>query len=107
MPSLNEYKAGLTGAVLPYNDTNALNSSNPDDISSIEVLKDADATAIYGSRGANGVVLITTKRGNVGRTLVKINTSYGLGNYANLPKVMNTQDYLKMRTLAFSNDGGK
>ena len=105
MPSLNEYKAGLTGAVLPYNDTNALNSLNPDDISSIEVLKDADATAIYGSRGANGVVLITTKRGNVGRTLVKINTSYGLGNYANLPKVMNTQDYLKMRTLAFSNDG--
>lgn len=105
MPSLNEYKAGLTGAVLPYNDTNPLNSLNPDDISSLEVLKDADATAIYGSRGANGVVLITTKRGKVGRTQVKVNTSYGIGAYANLPKTMSTQDYLKMRALAFSNDG--
>src|SRR5690606_22298599 len=50
-----------------------LNSINPSDIESIEILKDADATAIYGSRGANGVVLITTKKGVMGRTKVDIN----------------------------------
>src|SRR3970040_1538264 len=48
--------------------TSPLNSINPGDIESIEVLKDADATAIYGSRGANGVVLITTKKGKAGAT---------------------------------------
>ena len=47
---------------------NPLSTINPSDIESIEILKDASATAIYGSRGANGVVLITTKRGKVGKT---------------------------------------
>lgn len=58
--------------------TNPLNDFNPADIASIEVLKDAAATAIYGSRGANGVVLITTKRGKGGRTTVTYNGSYGV-----------------------------
>ncbi|SEF62521.1 SusC/RagA family TonB-linked outer membrane protein [Algoriphagus boritolerans] len=50
---------------------------NPQDITSMEVLKDASATAIYGSRGSNGVVLITTKRGNVGKTVVSFDSYYG------------------------------
>jgi len=105
LPSLSEYNSGLSAAVLPYNNSNPLNGINPDDIASFEILKDADATAIYGSRGANGVVLITTKKGSSGKTQVKLNTSYGIASYANLPKMMSTQDYLKMRQVAFANDG--
>ncbi|WP_312822753.1 SusC/RagA family TonB-linked outer membrane protein [Epilithonimonas sp.] len=105
VPALNEFKSGLSSGVIPYGDTNPLNAINPNDIESIEVLKDADATAIYGSRGANGVVLISTKRGIKGKTAVQFNTSYGIGQYANLPKMMSTADYLTMRRLAFANDG--
>ncbi|MCG6189383.1 TonB-dependent receptor [Maribellus maritimus] len=54
-----------------------LNTINPNDIESVEILKDASATAIYGARGANGVVLITTKKGSDGATKVNINSSYG------------------------------
>jgi TonB-linked SusC/RagA family outer membrane protein len=85
--------------------TSPLNSINPSDIESIEVLKDADATAIYGSRGANGVVLITTKKGKAGKTRVTINTSTGVGSVTRLPKLMKTQEYLNMREEAFINDG--
>ncbi|MGH2624464.1 MAG: TonB-dependent receptor plug domain-containing protein, partial [Sphingobacterium sp.] len=56
-----------------------LNSLNPDDIASIDVLKDASATAIYGSRGANGVILITTKRGTAGQDNVSVNYNVGVG----------------------------
>ncbi|MFP3591325.1 SusC/RagA family TonB-linked outer membrane protein [Chryseobacterium sp. SIMBA_038] len=105
MPSGNEFRSGLASAVLPYSDTNPLNAINPDDIQSIEVLKDADATAIYGSRGANGVVLVTTKQGVKGKTQLTFNSSYGLGRIARLPEMMSTKDYLKVRKAAFANDG--
>lgn len=85
--------------------TSPLNSINPQDIESIEVLKDADATAIYGSRGANGVVLITTKKGKAGETRFSINSSSSFGTVAETPKLMNTKQYLAMRQLAFENDG--
>ncbi|MBC8153634.1 MAG: TonB-dependent receptor plug domain-containing protein, partial [Bacteroidetes bacterium] len=76
-----------TGSVNASNDplyvidgfpTTGLNSINSDDIESIEILKDASATAIYGSRGANGVVLVTTKRGKAGRTVVNYDAYYGV-----------------------------
>ncbi|KAI9549113.1 hypothetical protein GHT06_007264 [Daphnia sinensis] len=57
-----------------------LEDINPQDITSMEVLKDASATAIYGSRGSNGVVLITTKRGSVGKTVVSLDSYYGISN---------------------------
>jgi TonB-linked SusC/RagA family outer membrane protein len=85
--------------------TSPLNSINPSNIESIEVLKDADATAIYGSRGANGVVLITTKKGKGGRTTVTINTSTAVGAVTKFIDVMETQPYLAMRRQAFANDG--
>jgi iron complex outermembrane receptor protein len=59
---------------------NPLNFINPNDIASIEVLKDASATAIYGSRGANGVIIITTRRGQTGQPTLEINTSAGFSN---------------------------
>jgi len=79
-----------------------LNSINPDFIESIEILKDADATAIYGSRGSNGVVLITTKKGKRGKTT--FNTT-GAGKVTKFLDLMNTQQYLAMRKQAFINDG--
>ena len=85
--------------------TNALNGINPDDIESIEVLKDADATAIYGSRGANGVILITTKRGKSGKTSFSLNTSTGVGSVTRSMELLNTEQYLAMRREAFANDG--
>ena len=82
-----------------------LNSINPSDIESIQVLKDADATAIYGSRGANGVVLITTKRGKAGKTKFNINIYQGAGKVTNTMDLLNTQQYLEMRNEALLNDG--
>jgi len=80
------------------------NSINPSDIESIEVLKDADATAIYGSRGANGVILITTKRGKATRTTVNGTVYTGISHITRTLPLMNTQQYLKMRRDAFAAD---
>ncbi|MGH7240396.1 MAG: TonB-dependent receptor plug domain-containing protein, partial [Candidatus Saccharimonadales bacterium] len=76
-----------------------LNTINPADIASIEVLKDASATAIYGSRGANGVIIITTKRGKTGRDILKINSSVG---FAQLPRYLNTMNAEQLAT--YQND---
>jgi TonB-dependent starch-binding outer membrane protein SusC len=81
-----------------------LNSINPSDIESIEVLKDADATAIYGSRGANGVILITTKKGSSGKTNVDFNFYSGAARVGNKMDLLNRQAYLQMRREAFKND---
>ena len=101
----NDFKTGLSAGSLVYQETNPLNFLNPNDIESIEILKDADATAIYGSRGANGVILITTKRGKKGELTVQYTSSYALGEVGNLPKMMNTQEYLNLRKEAYKNDG--
>lgn len=85
--------------------TSPLNSINPDNIESIEVLKDADATSIYGSRGANGVVLITTKKGKAGKTKFSITSSTAVGKVTKFMNLMNTQQYLAIRRQAFVNDG--
>jgi len=85
--------------------TSPLNSINPADIASIEILKDADATAIYGSRGANGVVLITTKKGKAGKTQLTLDLYTGIGEVAHFTPLMNTNHYLEMRREAYANDG--
>lgn len=77
---------------------------NPADIERIEVLKDADATAIYGSRGANGVIIITTKKGKPGKTKVDINFYSGAGKVPHFVNLMNTPEYVNMRKEAFKND---
>jgi TonB-linked SusC/RagA family outer membrane protein len=82
-----------------------LNSINPNDIESIEVLKDADATAIYGTRGANGVVLITTKKGGPGKTKLDLNVYTGFGEVGHFMELLNSQQYLMMRREAHRNDG--
>jgi iron complex outermembrane receptor protein len=74
---------------------NPLNFMNPQDIASIDVLKDASATAIYGSRGANGVVLITTKKGRSGFSNVNYNFSAGVSKIANPLPLFTTEEYKK------------
>lgn len=78
---------------------------NPADIESIEVLKDADATAIYGSRGANGVLLITTRKGRAGRPRISAGIYAGRGKSTNRLRMLDTRQYLEMRREAFVNDG--
>jgi len=81
------------------------NILNPADIESISILKDADATALYGSRGANGVILITTKKGKIGQNRVDINLATGMGKVTRTLHLLNTPEYLAMRREAFKNDG--
>ena len=74
----------------------------PQDIESMEILKDAAATAIYGSRGANGVIIITTKRGKQGeQTQVSYSGYYGTTEVLNVPDMMNAEEYKNMRAEAF------
>jgi TonB-linked SusC/RagA family outer membrane protein len=70
-----------------------LNSINPSDIESVEVLKDASATAIYGSRGANGVVLITTKKGKVGKGTIGLEAYTGVQVVRHKPELMNAKEF--------------
>lgn len=78
---------------------------NPTDIERIDILKDADATAIYGTRGSNGVVLITTKKGKAGKTKLDLNVYQGEGKVGHYIPMMNTLQYLQMRKEAYANDG--
>lgn len=78
---------------------------NPSDIESIDVLKDADATSIYGSRAANGAILITTKKGKSGQTKVDISMQSGWGQVTRKMNFLDTKQYLQMRREALSNDG--
>lgn len=96
----NTAVSGANGAISP------LSIINPDDIQRIDVLKDADATAIYGSRAANGVVLITTKRGSPGKDRVTFDFSEGISKISRLDnQVLNLPQYLKLRREAYANDG--
>ncbi len=82
-----------------------LNAISSDDIESIEVLKDADATAIYGSRGANGVILITTKKGKSGKTQFKASASTTLGQVSHFRDLLNTEQFLELFREGVVNDG--
>src|SRR5699024_1639184 len=77
---------------------------NPQDIVSIEVLKDASATAIYGARGANGVVLITTRQGRSGDTQVSFEATYGINKIRNKLNLLNTEQYINLANEAAANN---
>mgnify|MGYP000848149148 CR=1 FL=1 len=91
--------SGSSGGLSPFS------MINPADIERIDVLKDADATAIYGSRGANGVVLITTKKGLSGRTRVGVNFNTGFTEVNRFIPMLNLEEYLTLRKEAFANGG--
>jgi TonB-linked SusC/RagA family outer membrane protein len=83
--------------------SNALSSLNPNDIESIEILKDASSAAIYGTRASNGVVLITTKRGKEGRTLVEFDTYYGVQNRWRKLDLLNSSEFARLANEAYRN----
>ena len=93
-----------TNSIIGNAGLDPLNNLNVSNIESIEVLKDADATAIYGSRGANGVVLITTKTGKQRRSGLEARLYTGVTTVPNRLDLLNTQEYLEVRRLAFEND---
>ena len=92
MPAYREAGANFTGAYTQ----NGLYGINPNDIESMEILKDASATAIYGSRGANGVVLITTKAGKRGTGRVELVNKTSFGAVSNPIKMMNSKQYAEI-----------
>ncbi|MBS1664144.1 MAG: TonB-dependent receptor [Bacteroidetes bacterium] len=81
---------------IPYG--GSINDLDPDDIAGLEVLKDASATAIYGSRGAGGVILITTKRGRTGKSVISYDGYYGVSKVLDKYKVMNGKEYAQFKT---------
>ncbi|BDD09628.1 SusC/RagA family TonB-linked outer membrane protein [Fulvitalea axinellae] len=83
----------------------SMNDINPNDIASISILKDAASTAMYGSRGANGVILITTKRAEEAGLSLSYNAYYSVQTVAKLPEKVGIRDYMTLYNEAFENDG--
>ncbi|HEV8272241.1 MAG TPA: SusC/RagA family TonB-linked outer membrane protein, partial [Chitinophagaceae bacterium] len=81
--------------------TGSIDNINPQDIESIDVLKDASATAIYGSRGANGVVIITTKQAKAGKVTVSLNSSFTLDELVDNTEMFNAGDFITFRRWAY------
>ncbi|MDO1449389.1 TonB-dependent receptor [Rhodocytophaga aerolata] len=86
------------------NEVSPLSSINPNDIESVEVLKDASATAIYGARGANGVILITTKRGKAGASRVTYEGYYGIQQASKQLDVLNATQYAQLENEIYANN---
>lgn len=83
-----------------------INTINPNDIESIEVLKDASSTAIYGSSGANGIIIVTTKNGKEGKTTVNFNAYIGVNGWSIVPKVFDSYGFYNLREHAIRAGGG-
>ena len=90
-----------TGSINTQN--NPLNFLNPDDIESIEILKDAGSASIYGARAANGVVLVTTKKGRTGKTRFSVNSYIGQSKPLRILDVLNSQEWYNLRYEALAN----
>lgn len=95
----------FTGNVGNSAENNPLSTINPEDIESAEVLKDAAATALYGSRGTNGVLVITTKKGRQGTAKVNYTAFVGVNKTPKLPKLLGAEDYVMIKNEALANNG--
>ncbi|WP_149696354.1 TonB-dependent receptor [Chitinophaga sp. CF418] len=107
---LNTINAGsspiyVVDGVIMENNQGGFNAVNVNDVASIQVLKDASATALYGSRGANGVVVITTRKGQRrgGDGLVTYDAWFGTSDFTRIPKTMNAEQLFALRTDAYAN----
>jgi len=83
----------------------AFNNIDPEDVASISLLKDASSTAIYGAKGANGVLIITTKRGQAGKAKISLKAETGLTGFTRTPKMLNGVNYMKLLNEARANMG--
>lgn len=102
----SSYAGGNAPLVLVDGVPRSMNDIDVDEIESFNVLKDAAATAVYGSEGANGVVLITSKRGRAQKTIVNFSTQYSVVTPTRMPELMPARDYLSMWNEASWNDAG-
>lgn len=95
----------VVDGLIMENNLGGFNSINMNDVESVSILKDASATALYGSRGANGVVVITTKKGkkSSGDGIISYDAWAGFSNYANRPETMNAQQLFDLRVDAYAN----
>lgn len=82
-----------------------LNAFDPEDISSLTILKDASSTAVYGAQGANGVILITTKKGRTGKPTLMFNYNQGMVNFTKTPELTNAEQYMRLRNEAMVASG--
>jgi TonB-linked SusC/RagA family outer membrane protein len=94
------YNQAISAGAVTGADINPLSSINPADIESIDILKDASATAIYGSRGANGVVLITTKKGKADQTNIQYDASFGVQTLRKKIDLLNAKEFAQLRNAA-------
>lgn len=85
--------------------SNPLAAINPNDVESIEILKDAASSAIYGAQAANGVIIVTTKKGKKGRTKLDVTVQHGVAQPLNLYNVMNAQQFAQIKRDAYTNAG--
>lgn len=102
----SSYAGGTSPLVLVDGVPRSMNDIDTDEIETFTVLKDAAATAVYGSEGANGVVLITTKRGRAQKTIVSFNAQYSVATPTRMPELMPSYDYLSMWNEASWNEAG-
>lgn len=93
----NSIKASNSPLVIVDGVAGSLNDVNPNDVQSIEILKDASAAAIYGSRGSNGVVLITTKSGTSAETKIRYSGFYSMQRFINIPELLNGDEFYKFK----------
>jgi|AntRauTorcE11898_2_1112593.scaffolds.fasta_scaffold00364_13 TonB-linked SusC/RagA family outer membrane protein len=98
-----DYRMGYTG---DYAQVSPLSNLNPNDIESIQVLKDASASALYGSRASNGVILITTKKGKGGKTKINFSSQAGYQEPTNFIDVLNGEQYTELLNEAYANATG-
>lgn len=102
----NSTDTGISSASNLSFNRNPLNSINPNDIESIDILKDASSAAIYGSRGANGVVIITTKQGKAGKTKINATFETGFSHVNRKTDLMNASEFIAYNTAARNNSWG-
>lgn len=106
VPYQNNIDAGALGSFGPINKRlSTLSLININDIESVSVLTDADATSIYGSRGGNGVILITTKKSKPGAPSINLSLTTGMSRVSNKLALLNTTEYIQLRRQAYTNDG--
>uniref|UniRef100_UPI0040252450 SusC/RagA family TonB-linked outer membrane protein n=2 Tax=Parabacteroides TaxID=375288 RepID=UPI0040252450 len=103
--AVGDNSTGSTGLGMLYAEYNAMSDINPNDIESIEILKDGAATAIYGSRAANGVILITTKKGSKGRTSVNYDGYITAASPAKLHDLLGAKDFVTIANEKYVNWG--
>jgi TonB-linked SusC/RagA family outer membrane protein len=104
-PVYNDISSADAGAIASSTRVNPLSSISPNDIESIDVLKDASATAIYGSRGANGVIIVTTKKGQTGPARVTYDGSYGFQEISHKIDLLNAKQWGNFKNDARINNG--